>query len=91
MEMDNEQLTRFAAILAATMRANQELLSVLIATHPEPDVLNHVWEQSKPGFIDEEADAMFFNVGAYKDAYLARLSGISGEINGAAEQFATRR
>lgn len=87
MEMTAEQLTRMAGILAATSRANSALLSALIATHPEPDVLRHVWQQSKPEWIEDEGELTFFQYGHYKSAFLARLGAISLEIEAAAEKF----
>jgi len=87
MEMDSEQLSRLASVLAANAKANEALLSVLIATHPEPDVLRHVWQQSKPGWIDEEHELTFFQHGPYMEAFLARLAGLTGEIDGVAERF----
>ncbi|HDS1537427.1 MULTISPECIES: hypothetical protein [Pseudomonadota] len=87
MEMDTATLTRLASVLAATAKANEALLSVLIATHPEPDVLQHVWQQSKPEWIDEAHEQAFAQHGTYMQTFLARLAGISGEIDGAATQF----
>ncbi len=87
MEMDTATLTRLASVLAATAKANEALLSVLIATHPEPDLLRHVWDQSKPDWIDDQHETLFAQHAPYMQAFLARLAGISGEIDGAAGQF----
>ncbi|MGY0607421.1 hypothetical protein ACVHXL_06240 [Stenotrophomonas sp. FS3] len=46
-----------------------------------------MWDQSKPDWIEEQHETLFAQHGPYMQAFLARLAGISGEIDGAAGQF----
>lgn len=68
--------------LAGSMKANNQLLSALIATHPEPELLRELWHASKPEWIDEQSEMLHFQHSLdYRAGLLERLSSISGEID----------
>lgn len=77
-----EQYEGLLLRLAGAMKANNQLLSVLIATHPKPELLRDLWHASKPEWIDEQSAKLPFQHSPdYRDGLLERLSVLTGEID----------
>ncbi len=68
--------------LAGTTKANNQLLSVLIASHPQPELLRAMWHASKPEWIDEMSERPSFQASTpYRQGLLERLKSLSIEID----------
>jgi hypothetical protein len=86
MGLSSEDLTRAISLLAGTAKAIEAAVSALIATHPEPEALQLLWQNLKPGLIDQEHEQVMFQDGLYMQSFLTCLARVSGEIDAAAQR-----
>lgn len=86
MELTSENLTRAISVLTGTAKAIEAAVSALIATHPEPEALQELWQHLKPGLIEQEHEQVMFQDGIYMQSFLICLASLSGEIDAAAQR-----
>lgn len=68
--------------LTAEMKATRQLLRVLIATHPDPELLKRAWANLPARLFDGESESGGFPHPASAPAYAAALGRYSQWIEG---------
>lgn len=79
--MTNEQLTRLVWLLSGESAAYRKVLTVLIGTHPDPEMLKNTWHQSKAMWIEDEQAWIARHTEDYREAHLKTLGAFSQSID----------
>ena len=69
----------------------RQLMSVLIASHPEPSRLQMAWEARMHEWVDDEMARPFFDLPEYREAYTGCLGSLTQEVDRAAAAADARR
>lgn len=72
---------RLGFMLAGEMRAVRAMVSVLIASHPDPEGLKRIWHASKSEWIDTHAETRLHGQREFHDAFVETLGALSREID----------
>lgn len=79
--MDPNDPMRAALTLMGEVVATKQLLAVLIASHPDRELLRDMWHQSKPEWIDEQSESALFRFDDYKKGFLEAMTWMTGVID----------
>jgi hypothetical protein len=78
--MANDDLSDTLAGALALITVTTKAVEVLIATHPDPQMLHRAWQAQLPESVEDEMETAPFGVEAYRNAFVENLEGISSLI-----------
>jgi hypothetical protein len=80
-ELTPAQLSRLINMLMGELEACRSVISTLIASHPHPDLLQSIWNQSKAEWVDEMDGRNVMRHPDYQTAFIQTLSAFSRTID----------
>jgi hypothetical protein len=86
-QLTDGHLQALLNVLFAEAAVSRHAVSALIATHPEPDILRLVWQQSMPTWIEQIDEVNLLKSGDFREQYTHTLGNLSQEIDEAVERF----
>ena len=79
--LSNEHLTRMVNSLMGEVAACRLVITTLVASHSSPDLVQRIWNQSKPEWVDGMDDKNVFRHPEYRIAYIQTLSAFSQSVD----------
>lgn len=76
-----EQFNRLVNSILGENKAFRLVLTTLIASHPRPDLVQSIWNHSKPEWIDQMEAENAFKHEDYQTAFLRTLSAFTQSID----------
>lgn len=79
--LSSEHLTRLVHMLMGEVQACRSVISTLIASHSRPDLVQSIWNQSKPEWVDGMDEHNVFRHPDHQTAFIKTLSAFSQTID----------